>query len=193
MPNKKMISKRPNNKRVSSQKQLENAIIKPTAKGVVNGLANATGKKLIQNIQENVYDSYEPNSYQRTGQFINAVRISKMKTTSGVDKVEASVYIDSRAIKPYVTNDKSEWNQHADVNGTPFTTPLIDVLENGTYSGLFKRKGAHFIEDTMNWLDVNGAKEVTNISSQYYNITREIEGENEKFRVPKGIKIVKKK
>lgn len=179
-------------KRITSWQMLEEAILKPTARGIGYAVANATKKHLKEEIQASIYSSYSPKSYSRTRQFLNSVTIEKSTIYSG-KIAQYRVVFDYKKIKPKAV--PGTWNKHMSAFSEPFNKGnLVQVLEEGTVGtdSLFQREGAWFLENTKKWLNekINGngfsVADVTQVESYPgdYDIPPD--------KVPVGIRIRKR-
>lgn len=106
---------------------LEDAVLKPTARGIGYAVATATKKHLKEEIQANIYSAYSPKSYRRTRQFLNSVTIEKSTIYSG-KIAQYRVVFDYKKIKPKAI--RGSWNQHMSAFGQPFNKGnLVQVLD----------------------------------------------------------------
>lgn len=119
---------------------------------LVHNIAMETASDLKDNIELTIYRSRQPRAYKRTLQFLDAVTVQDAEIYRG-RITRASVSIDPNKLRP-VPGENGNWPSHMSVvTKEPFRTGLIDVLNDGTWAGLYKREGAHFLEMTQAGLE----------------------------------------
>lgn len=180
-------------KKITSWQMLEDAVLKPTARGMGSAIARATARHLQEEIVANIYNTYSPKDYKRTRQFLRSVSIEKSKIYSG-RIAQYKVVFDYNKINPiYVGN--GHWNKHMSFSTEKFNRGnLVQVLEEGTIgtNSRFMREGAWFIANTKRWLNenINGhgftVSDVTTVGS--YDSDLDFVPE----KIPVGIRIRKR-
>lgn len=138
------------NYRINNEKQLR-LLLEKTEKEIADRIAKDTKAKLRENTRLKWYDTYSPESYDRTYNLLNSITIEDGVSNGGEVK---TVGFDTQYIIP--SYNEEGFNAHASMNDTPFDDEgFIDVIENGANGGLSVRQdeGAHMIEATEEWLD----------------------------------------
>lgn len=176
-------------KAIKSWQQLEDALLKPTARAMSYSLSLTAKKHLKEEIQEKLYDRKKPESYQRTKDFLKSVKIER-STIYGGRIYQNRLVFDYKKIHPVAV--KRGWNKHMDVHGQDFNKGnLVQVLEEGTQSGLFQRDGTWFIANTKKWLEEktrNNGFTIGDVTMMAYDP----ETDEPPERVPVGIRIRKR-
>jgi hypothetical protein len=106
-------------------------------------------KRIIQsNIEQMVYEEYEPEDYTRTFELLDAIAFKDIKMSGS--SVSFVVFIDSGLLHSNVTDG---WNQHADVYGGDTTQSIPEWIEEGTDSPLFAQPARPFMKASSRMLE----------------------------------------
>jgi predicted metalloprotease with PDZ domain len=132
--------------------------INKTIRAVLNEIAKETTDELMNIVWTDWYMANGPSDYYHaTGQLLDSVVSSKVKKSGSGYKVD--IYMDSRKLKPnYLVNTFSE---HMGFDGRPFTSSLIEVIEEGNPSSIYSHEGIEMFKKTSDWLE----KELPRIAS----------------------------
>lgn len=111
-------------------------------------------EKIIKKyIMEKLYNSYQPFQYGRTYDFINSLKVDKVKFDGNEHHVK--IYYDTSRIIPNYTKGMF-YNPHTDYKGNP-TNELIPLwIEEGTKKdgkNFFPRTGLYSMKYTVNYLE----------------------------------------
>lgn len=147
---------------ITSEAQF-NELMGKKAKGFVTQITKNAKKLLKENVQNNFYSKpytsfikkpIKNHTYQRTGDLYDS--ISENQTANFEDYFSNEVYFDqeyfNNNMKP---KNKDTLGTYYNVHNTPTPSEIIEEnwIEDGSDGGLYPRKGAHFIRDTMQMLE----------------------------------------
>lgn len=127
MANANRMPKWINNKLKTTQRLLEQE-----SKAILIEIAEETVGKMKDYIMREWYDTYEPSSYQRTYQLVDAVRYTIRGNT-------INIYFDRRLIRASKADEDEYWNHHMGFDGIDFTIGLIEYVNDGGNGGLSPR------------------------------------------------------
>lgn len=175
--------------KLTSWQQIQNAVLKPTAKAMSYSVSLAVKKHLKEEIQASIYSKHTPTDYKRTKDFIKSVTIERSTVYSG-RFYQNRIVFDYKRIHP--EEMPGSWNRHMSVRRKNFNEGnLVHVLEEGTQSGLYQRSGALFIEKTKKWLEekiINNGFTVADVTMLAHYSDPDAPPE----KVPVGIRIRKR-
>ena len=112
--------------------------INKVIRAALNEIAKETTDELMNTVWTDWYMANGSSDYYHaTGQLLDSVVSSKVKKSGSGYKVD--IYMDSGKLKPnYLVNTFSE---HMGFDGRPFTSGLIEVIENGNPSRIYSHSG----------------------------------------------------
>lgn len=128
----------------SLQVQLKNDIFD----NLRNRISEICIRVVKDNLLKKVYWNYVPQgdySYDRTYELMDSVTVGNFNI--GYKYATFDVFMDTSKINPYQT-EGSSWNQHADVDGDDMSEYIPMWIEEGTTGGLWKRDGAHYMQES---------------------------------------------
>lgn len=139
------LGRLPRGRTVTSMDELRDKILTPAVQKISAEFAEQIKREMQNNILDSVYRSYKPKNYNRTYEFYNSVTIYEGNIYRG--KIQQyRIGFDKNKMRPRIV--ERNWNIHADINGRTQSANIARWLDEGTSSGLFTRDGAHFIEET---------------------------------------------
>lgn len=120
-------------------------------------LADSIIIDMSNHVEQYLYNAYSPMYYHRTGEFLNAVRGSKIRMLGATNsrRMGFRIEIDTSYLTTIMVT-QGKWNIHADIYGNDIRTSLPVWLMDGTTGGLFPRKGLGFREKLENALMKEG-------------------------------------
>lgn len=178
--------------RITSYRMLEEAVLKPTAKGMSSAVASAVARHLSEEIKNSIYNSKKPSVYKRTKQFLKSITIEKSIIYSG-RIAQTNIVFDYKKIKPQFTG--RGWNQHMGMSKQSFHEGnLVQVLEEGTIgsASLYEREGAWFLLRTKQWLENEISSNGFKVSDVTMRVSNPDISDEAPDMVPVGIRIRKR-
>lgn len=135
-------------------KQIESKIDKEIKRALEKSSVEVE-KRLRKYIQKEWYDSYKPEYYERTYQFINSITRTKVVNNRG--RMSIAVYFDNDKIRASRSN-KGLWNQHMSINGIDVSDAIVSWIEYGNNpnnkpAAIYSYEGIGMIQHMVDWLE----------------------------------------
>jgi hypothetical protein len=118
-------------------------------------LANDVKSMIKDYIQKNLYSSYIPQEYQRTGDFLESLDV---RVTTKGNEVEAEIFFNTDYIHMNEVEGNT-WNQHMSVDGSETWSGasvaewIPYFIEWGTHNSLWDRDGLHSMDTIRKYIE----------------------------------------
>lgn len=128
-------------------KQIEKYLEKMVVIGL-DEVAEITKQKLIDTVENRLYDAWTPEMYERTGWLLQS--ISKTKVVKVYGRYVVEIYFDTRTMQPQLRYPN--WNAHADFWGEWQGDKIAKWIEEGTENRYYEHDGIWAVRDTILWI-----------------------------------------
>ena len=129
-----------------------NQITKAIEPYIINALqevANNVKQKLIDTVNDRMYEAWTPDRYSRTLELLNSISTTNVAKVYG--RYIVKIYYDTTKIHPYMVD--GQWNKHADFYGNDVSEYIPLWIEYGTENNKhYEHDGISAIEDVFEWI-----------------------------------------